>query len=717
MKRLLRPALEIPRLGLPAFRLRILVRGVFLLLALATLALSVVLLKEEKERAWQGYRHGFERSQAEVMARLRHPSGQLALLNAHMQGKPATPLTPLLLPYSAIDFDDQNKAQQAVEMAGCSVTYPDGATACAAIGNNPYAGGFIYLVGSFYAGELVPRERGVLELAGVHRARVTLDMRGTTYRWVAPFEALPPQGSIQTRGRLTGFAEGAMASGDGDTLAARARPVRDFRGWLWQNNRCRDLAGALPGCQRRTFYSVRLPVELFREALFGRQRLVWPPEDLGSMRVRFEMLGPGSSAALFDSNTPGAQPAASLDEVARSLLPGEKVQVRKLGSDDGQALTLQGSEVEAGASAPWLMRLIAWLPLDGMLTGPGRRQQPEVPSGLDILDTPVGNYAVTFTGDLRGVEQGLAAVATRMSWYLGAMLAAIALAWLVVEVGLLRRVTALTRRAAAVSYTVQDGHIGPRLGDLEVADLRGSDELGILAGGLADLLQRVKDDLARERLRAQQERDMWHAVGHEIMSPLQSLMVLHGGTCDPGHRYVQRMQQAVHVLYGTASPAEALQAADVPQGRLDLDAFLRHVADNAHFAGIGNVVYEGKGGPGPVIVRADEFALEDVVTHILRNADRYRPAGSAITLTLAASESTASATLHNLGSTIEEDLLGRIFELGVSDPSLPAPLGESDHRGQGLFVAKTYMAKMGGTINACNTADGVAFTLTFQRLG
>lgn len=199
------------------------------------------------------------------------------------------------------------------------------------------------------------------------------------------------------------------------------------------------------------------------------------------------------------------------------------------------------------------------------------------------------------------------------------------------------------------------------------------------------------------------------------MSPLQSLMVLHGGADDPGHRYVQRMQQAVHVLYGTASPAEALQAADVTQGRLDLDAFLRHVADNAHFAGIDNVVYEG--GAGSVIVRADEFALEDVLTHILRNADRYRPTSTPIVLTLAASESTASATLRNQGSTIAQDLLGRIFELGVSDPYLPAPQGDSQHRGQGLFVAKTYMAKMGGTINARNTADGVAFTLTFQRLG
>ncbi len=57
-------------------------------------------------------------------------------------------------------------------------------------------------------------------------------------------------------------------------------------------------------------------------------------------------------------------------------------------------------------------------------------------------------------------------------------------------------------------------------------------------------------------------------------------------------------------------------------------------------------------------------------------------------------------------------MLERIFELGVSDPSLPPLASEGGHRGQGLFVAK-----MGGTISVHNTADGVAFTLTFQRLG
>ena len=45
------PGLEVPRLGLASFRRRILFRAVFLLLAIATLALAVVLLQDEKQRS------------------------------------------------------------------------------------------------------------------------------------------------------------------------------------------------------------------------------------------------------------------------------------------------------------------------------------------------------------------------------------------------------------------------------------------------------------------------------------------------------------------------------------------------------------------------------------------------------------------------------------------------------------------------------------------
>jgi K+-sensing histidine kinase KdpD len=201
---------------------------------------------------------------------------------------------------------------------------------------------------------------------------------------------------------------------------------------------------------------------------------------------------------------------------------------------------------------------------------------------------------------------------------------------------------------------------------------------------------------------------MLQAVGHEILSPLQSLMVLHPNADDAGHRYVQRMQQAVKVLYGQASPSEALAAATMDVATLDLDAFLAQVASNAHFAGIEEVKYDARG--EPVHVRADEFALEDVVTHVLRNADRHRTPSTPISMSLSVADKTATIAIRNEGPAIDPWIIERIFEYGVSDAA------QAGHRGQGLFVVRTYLAKMGGTVRARNDAGGVTFELALPLL-
>jgi len=171
---------------------------------------------------------------------------------------------------------------------------------------------------------------------------------------------------------------------------------------------------------------------------------------------------------------------------------------------------------------------------------------------------------------------------------------------------------------------------------------------------------------------------------------------------------------AVRVLYGTASPAEAIESATLEVGTLELDEFLRHVADNAHFAGIEGVHYASAGRPVPV--RAEAYSLEDVVTHVMRNADRYRPPGTPITLSLdLADDTTARVRIHNPGPAIAPDAIERIFEYGVSDPKAATGEAGNTTRGQGLFVARTYMAKMGGTIRAENVEGGVVFTLGLAR--
>jgi signal transduction histidine kinase len=677
---------DMPRLGVAAFRNRIVFHLVFVALALATLALALALLNEERQRNAQRYQQTFAKSLAEIVAQLRHPSGQLALLNPEPAQVGAGWVAPLVLPFAAIDFDDATKAQRAVDMAGCALQYPGGASLCAAVGSNAYAGGFVYLVASLDAPPLVGRERGATELHGVHRVRVSVQRDGAVQHWLAPVEALDAQ-----RGQLAGF---VVDTDDSATLPRRARPQRDFRGWVWREGPCLAVG---EDCPRRTTISIRLPVEAFREALFRPGGPQWPPADLARTGLRLALLGPGG-ATLFDSAAAGAQPPLTLGRLSAALAPGETLNIAR---GPTVVALLQGADDTGAPPSPWLTALIQHLPAPAT---------PRTLRAQDAVTTPAGRFDITLTGDLQGLDRSLSASAARLAWPVGAMLAAIALAWLIIEMGLIRRVATLTKRAAALSHQLQRPD-GPRaeLGTLDVADLRGRDELGILAGSLADLLQQVKDSLRREQLRAEREHDQWHAVGHEIMSPLQSLMLLHAGDDDPSRRYVQRMQQAVKVLYGQASPSEALAAATLAVGRLDLDVFLRGVAENAAYAGIAGVAYAPAA--EPVWVQADEYPLEDAITHVLINADRYRVAGTAITLALRVDGELATVDIHNQGPHIPDEQLARIFDYGVSD----AEPEDGARRGQGLFVAKTYLAKMGGSIAARNVADGVVFEIGLRR--
>ena len=679
---------------LASFRLRILFRAAFLLLALAVLAMAITVLQEEKQRSYDNYRASFAKTQAQIIGRLHHPSGLLALLNPRWDAASASVGKPVVLPFSAIDFDDQNKVRNAIEVAGCLVQYKRHGSLCVALGNNPFAGGFIYAAGTFASGPLEAHRIGDEFLDGAHRLRVTVSLRDRRWQWIAPFEPLaaaPGSRAEGVRGRFTGY-----VAQDGRDYTG-AKPVKEFRGWVWQAGKCLDKPEEDDNCQKSSFFSLRLPVESLREAIFGRERPQWPPADLDQYKVRVEVLPPGDGAALFDNFEPGATPPFSLSELGTLLLPGETLTLAKVGGKEADAIQITGRDEALEQSSPLLTRLIRVLPVESLDT--------PVVELTDEIATPLGNYRLLLRGDARSVNKALSVVATRVSWFLGAMLGAIGLAWLVIEIGLIRPIAQLTRRTRGLSQSV---HADGGLERYDLADLRGRDELGLLATALADLLRRVREDAERETIRAEQEKDMWHAVGHEIMSPLQSLLALHGNESDPSHRYISRMQQAVRVLYGSASPSEAFQSSSLQVQPLDIAAFLRNVAENA---GLENVVCLGA--EEAVFVRADEYPLEDVFSHILKNADRYRAPGTPITLRLETAGNAISVSIHNTGPHIPPDLIDKIFEYGVS---APGEAGEAGNRGQGLFVAKTYMAKMGGTIVAKNEDEGVSFTLGLQRI-
>jgi hypothetical protein len=189
---------------LASFRLRILFRTAFLLLILSVAALALTVLREEKQRGYRNYQQNLAKTKDQIVARLRHPSGQLALLNPGWTGGSRN-LHPVLLPFSAIDFDDQNKVRHAIEMSDCLVHFENRASLCVAIGANPWIGGFIYVAGSFVSGPLVAHEIGDRYLDGAHRMRVSVHLRRREHRWLAPFEPLPSRPGSAVRGRFTGY--------------------------------------------------------------------------------------------------------------------------------------------------------------------------------------------------------------------------------------------------------------------------------------------------------------------------------------------------------------------------------------------------------------------------------------------------------------------------------------------------------------------------------
>lgn len=671
-------------------RLRILFRGAFLLLLVTLFATVQFVLKEEKQLAYDDYRFSFQRTAAQIAARLRHPTGQLALLNPSAHTAEGA-VVPVVLPYGAIDFDDEAKVQQAIEMSGCLAQYPDDASLCVAIGDNPWAGAFVYVAGYLDAGTLTPHSIGLDDLGAVHRLELKVAYRGDTTAYIAPLEPLSspePQPGLPWRARLAGF--------PGTDADHALRPTRDFRGWLWQLGRCVNASGSWPDCPRRTFITARIPIPALRDLMTAVPHGSWPPSDLSTMRVSVRLLAPGDAPPLFDSSVKASTAPFALSDLATLLQPGETLRIDAPARRGGQTV----AEIHGVSDRPMharsvLARWIAALPVAGF----------DAPlSATEDVTTPLGEYRAVLQGDVEGVNDNLTRVAGRILWFAGTMAVAIIVAWIVIELGIIRRITILKRRAEAVRATMKG------VGDLErfeLRDLKGGDELGILSGVLADLLGRVREDAQRERIRLEQEKDMWHAVGHEIMAPLQSLMALHDRSGDASRRYIQRMQQAIRVLYGSASPSEAFQLTRLALEALDLNAFLAHVAANARFVGIEGVRFDER--PQPVWVRGDEYALEDVMTHVLRNADRYRKPGTPIDVTLHLDAGQVQCRIHNEGPSIPAELADRVFEYGVSGESDPSPQGG---RGQGLFVAKTYMAKMGGTIVAVNEHGGVTIVLS-----
>lgn len=691
---------------------RITIRLAFLVFVLVAVLLPYQSIRNQMERSEAEDVKHRRASQLRLIDRMLSPAGQLALANPDRVMSPTTPLRPVVLPFAELQADMPGVVLDQVRAVGCPIQFKDShesrleqGSVCVGLrkGDAQEVRGRLLVTGTFVARALVPHvfiDTGGLEIErpvvrrfqDAHRIRLTMRDGRDQYQWLLPVQLPIDRRTHRVRDGLNLTAFRVDAKG----VPMALRP--DFTGAWIVEGECIDSSEATASCMREHTFSIAIP----------RDRWGRPDGNAVSPRnLRFDLVvsGPGLDGQptnFMDSTSAKATAVPfGAPDIESFLAAGESLTIEK--QTEGGPLELislsraQPSDSKGIQSfGEIVLRALnrAWAGSD-----PGREERRSF--GLRGAD-----FEMVHRSSAPGLDPELLRAGASVTGYAALMILVALIAWAAIEVFIMRRVMLLTRRTRSVSAAIRTNG---NLQGFNFAELRGKDEIGVLATGLDDLLKRVADDHQRNVVRNQHEISLLRAISHEIRSPLQSLSAILQDS-EVGSGYVRRMLKALAALYGSSSPSDGIQSMEVDAERMDLAEYLCKATANVPHAGIENVEYRGP--TSGVEIYADQSALETAVLHILQNANRYRPSGTTITVSMVSDEATASITIHNNGPHIPEELLERIFDYGVSES--PGSSGEND--GQGLFVVATYLSKMGGTVKAKNLPDGVSFVIEIPVL-
>jgi signal transduction histidine kinase len=556
---------------------------------------------------------------------------------------------------------------------------------CAYFARDSSYGAYLFLVISFLDNDLVAHEIGDFGLSG-DALKIKVSTPTAAKNWTLMFQT--PRGRTAYTSRYEVAAYMNLESG-GRELDRRLEG--------WAHTQAQEASGA-----QVVTVIARLDIKAIDPAIGSGSD--WPPPDYSQFRIALSRKNVSKDArntTFRDYATDGVS-SISIPSLYRSVVTTRAPLVVKK-QHDGQLLkawtfTASGrtdGQVQDRGRAPFQF-------VDGAWVFPSRNNtkiesaMPDTDLTFEIVHPGVVIEASTWAASL---------------WLLFVLIAftlsAVAFIWKVMT-----PIRLLAKHSSLIA--VNKGMVA----HLPYEDRK--DEIGSMAKALNALLVHIREQTRREQLEAAQRAEdqrrkaaddlrareaSLRTIGHEIRAPLQGLLSLHKHG-DAGHRYAARMLRAVEFLYGVAGPEAAFAGMQLELQVIDIAEFLRTVAANSRNAGIDNVMYHGPN--SGIFCNVDDGAIEDLMRHILDNANRLRKPASVIDIRLGQGNGNVFLAVENEGKNIPEDLIERIFEFDFSLDPHPADGG----RGQGLFVVRNYARKMGGEVKARNRATGVAFEVT-----
>lgn len=369
--------------------------------------------------------------------------------------------------------------------------------------------------------------------------------------------------------------------------------------------------------------------------------------------------------------------------------------------DAGLAVVPRRTGLSQQISDWWTSRLVAWLGVSGERVS--AQQSVYVAGRSRTIATLTADPAVLpdiATRAFAGLSVALGLVITLCVYWVYAL-------------ARLRRITVSAYAMIA----------NPRRSDTLKQYARRKGEIGTLGRALHLLIARSRSRSVNVTKRARQEeierlegvrlaearvqtrQAILDAIGHEIRSPLQSLL---NRTLDKPELQndLQRMRRAVEALYMATSVEAGLRGGEIITSRQDLAEYLSRLAENLKEDG-SQIAYVGPA--GGLEAEFDPLTLESILDNLIENAFRYRKAGTCVELRLTSRADGIDLGVFNQGPLIPDTELETIFDYGVSDAVSP------ENSGLGLFASRHYALAMRATIRAENHANGVAMVITFPQ--
>ncbi|WP_142413342.1 sensor histidine kinase [Hathewaya massiliensis] len=265
-------------------------------------------------------------------------------------------------------------------------------------------------------------------------------------------------------------------------------------------------------------------------------------------------------------------------------------------------------------------------------------------------------------------------------------------------------------------------------GDLEYnVEVKGYDELAILASDINYMEREIKEKIENERLAEKTKSELITNVSHDLRTPLTSVMGYMGLVKDKKYSSEEEREEYLNIAYNKAEKLKILiedlfqytkmnnQGLSLDKREIDINELIRQlIMELSPTAEEKNIEFLDNMGNKRVIINVDGDKISRVFENILSNAVKYSPSGEKISILCEDTSVSTIITVENLcGNGITKEELDKIFERFYrGDKSRNSDTGGS---GLGLAIAKSIVDMHGGDIWANLNGDMVSFNVRLYK--